>query len=47
MKASKFKLVTIREQKKGQSPLETVKGIKTKVTMAKILDAIRDGRERR
>jgi len=42
---NKFKLVTIHEQK--QSPLETVKGIKTKVTMGDILDAIREGRERR
>ncbi|MDR2922531.1 MAG: type II toxin-antitoxin system Phd/YefM family antitoxin [Treponema sp.] len=42
---NKFKLVTIHEQKKGQSPLESVKGIKTKVTMVDILDAIREGRE--
>jgi len=42
---NKFKLVTIHEQK--QSPLETVKGIKTRVTMGDILDAIREGRERR
>jgi len=44
---NKFKLITLHEQKKGQSPLETVKGVKTKVTMADILGAIRDGRERR
>jgi acid stress-induced BolA-like protein IbaG/YrbA len=43
---NKFKLVTIHEQEKGQSPLKAVKGIKTKVTMGDILDAIRDGRER-
>jgi len=42
---NKFKLVTIHEQK--QSPLETVKGIKTRVTMGDILDAIREGRERK
>ena len=42
---NKIKLVTIHEQK--QSPLEIVKGIKTKVTMGDILDAIREGRERR
>jgi len=41
---NKFKSVTIREQK--QSPLETVKGIKTRVTMGDILDAIREGREK-
>ena len=44
---NKFRLVTIREEKKGQSPLKTVKGIKTKVTMVDILDAIREGRERK
>jgi len=43
---NKFKLVPIHEQRKGQSPLEAVKGIKTKVTMVDILDAIREGRER-
>jgi len=42
---NKFKLVPIHEQK--QSPLETVKGIKTRVTMDDILDAIREGRERK
>jgi PHD/YefM family antitoxin component YafN of YafNO toxin-antitoxin module len=44
---NKFRLATIREPKKGQSPLETIKGIKTKVTMVDILDAIREGRERK
>jgi prevent-host-death family protein len=43
---NKFKLITIHEREKGQSPLKTIKGIKTKVTMDDILDAIRDGRER-
>jgi prevent-host-death family protein len=43
---NKFRLVPVHEQKKGQSPLEIVKGIKTKVTMVDILDAIREGRER-
>jgi len=43
---NKFRLVTIHEQKKGQSPLGAVKGVKAKVTMTDILDAIRDGRER-
>jgi hypothetical protein len=43
---NKFRLVTIHEPKKGQSPLETVEGIKTKVTMVDILGAIREGRER-
>ena len=43
---NKFRLVPVHEQKNGQSPLETVKGIKTKVTMVDILDAIREGRER-
>ncbi|MDR0300894.1 MAG: prevent-host-death protein [Treponema sp.] len=44
---NKFRLVTMRKQKKGQSPLEAVKGIKTNVTMVDILDAIREGRERK
>jgi len=44
---NKFKLVTIHEQKKGQSPFEEIKGIKAKVSMGDILDAIRDGRERK
>jgi len=44
---NKIKLVTIHEQKKGQSPLETIKGVKTKVSMGDILDAIREGRERK
>jgi len=43
---NKFRLATIHEQKTGQSPLKTVKGIKTNVTMVDIIDAIRDGRER-
>jgi len=43
---NKFRLVTIHEQKKRQSPFEAVKGIKTGVTMVDIIDAIREGRER-
>jgi len=44
---NKFKLVIIHEQKKGRSPLEAIKGIKAKVSMGDILDAIREGRERK
>jgi hypothetical protein len=44
---NKFKLVSLHEQKKGVSPLEAVKGIKTNVTMGDILDAIREGREKK
>ena len=44
---SKFKLVPIKNRKKKKSPLEDIKGIKTNATMADILDAIREGRERR
>ena len=44
---NKFKLVTIHEQKKGQSPLQAIKGIKTKISMDDILDAIREGREKK
>jgi antitoxin (DNA-binding transcriptional repressor) of toxin-antitoxin stability system len=47
---SKFKLTPIHEnQKETKSPLETITGIKpsaTSLTMADILDAIREGRER-
>jgi antitoxin (DNA-binding transcriptional repressor) of toxin-antitoxin stability system len=45
---SKFKLTPVQGTKK-ESPLETIKGIKTSttnLTMGDILDAIREGRER-
>jgi prevent-host-death family protein len=45
---SKFKLVPIRENKKElKSPLESIKGIKTNITMDEILTAIKQGREDR
>ena len=45
---SKFKLISIHEnRKKGKSPLEDIKGIKTKVTMSDILDAIKESRKRK
>jgi len=45
---SKFRLISIHEnKKKGKSPLEGIEGIKTNVTMADILDAIRESRERK
>jgi hypothetical protein len=43
---NKFRLVSVHEQQKGQSPLAAVKGIKANVTMVDILDAIREGREK-
>ena len=44
---SKFKLVSITQGKKTvKSPLETIEGVKSDVTMKDILQAIRDGRER-
>jgi len=47
---SKFRLTSIHENlRKKESPLETIKGIKTSatsLTMGDILDAIREGRER-
>ena len=44
---SKFKLISVPDnKKKGKSPLENIKGIKTNVTMGDILDAIKEGRER-
>ena len=43
---SKFKLVPIHEDRKKESPLENIEGIKSDVTMKDILEAIRDGRER-
>jgi len=45
---SKFRLALIQENKKrNKSPLESIKGIKTNVTMDDILDAIRESRERK
>ena len=45
---SKFKLTAMpKNQKKGKSPLENIKGIKPKVTMDDILEAIRENRERK
>ena len=44
---NKFKLLSMYENKKrGKSPLEDIKGIKTNITMGDILDAIRESRER-
>jgi len=44
---NKFKLLSMNEsKKKGESPLENIKGIKVNVTMGDILDAIRESRER-
>jgi len=44
---NKFKLLSMNEsKKKGKSPLEDIKGIKTNVTMGDILGAIRESRER-
>ena len=42
---SKFKLTSISKNKKGKSPLENIKGIKTNVTMDEILEAIKENRE--
>jgi len=43
----KFKIISIHENKKrGKSPLEDIKGIKTNVSMDDILDAIRESRKR-
>jgi PHD/YefM family antitoxin component YafN of YafNO toxin-antitoxin module len=45
---SKFKLISLNEsQKELKSPLENIKGIKTKISMDEILDAINQGREER
>ncbi|MDR1317718.1 MAG: type II toxin-antitoxin system Phd/YefM family antitoxin [Spirochaetales bacterium] len=45
---SKFKLISIKENKKElKSPLESIKGIKTNITMDEILEAIKQGREDR
>ena len=45
---SKFRLISIQEKKKGRkSPLEDIRGIKANVTMGEIIDAIREGRERK
>jgi hypothetical protein len=39
---SKFKLISIKENKKElESPLESIKGIKTNITMDEILAAIK------
>jgi len=44
---NKFKLLSIHEnKKKGKSPLEDIKGVKTNIAMNDILDAIRESRER-
>ncbi|MDR2900801.1 MAG: hypothetical protein LBV20_04725 [Treponema sp.] len=45
---SKFKLISINETKKELvSPLKSIKGIKTDVSMDEILGAIKQGREDR
>jgi len=43
---SKFKLISIEENKKGKSPLENIRGIKSDISMDDILGAIRESRER-
>jgi hypothetical protein len=44
----KFKLISINNNKKElKSPLESIKGIKTNITMNEIVEAIRQGREGR
>ena len=44
---SRFKLVSIPDdKKKAKSPLEDIKGVKTDITMADIVSAIRESRER-
>ena len=43
---SKFKLTSIPDTaKKGKSPLDDIKGIKTSISMCDILEAIRERRE--
>ena len=45
---SKFRLISITEnKKKAKSPLEDIKGIKTKISMDDILATIRESRERK
>jgi prevent-host-death family protein len=45
---SKFKLISINENEKElKSPLESIDGIKTNITMDEILEAIKQGRENR
>lgn len=44
---SKFKLISISDNKKNaKSPLESVKGVKSNVTINDIVSAIRESRER-
>jgi len=44
---NRFKLLSMHENKKrGESPLEDIKGIKANIAMDDILDAIRESRER-
>ena len=44
---SKFKLISVQENKKrGKSPLEDIKGVKTNISMDDILNAIRESRKR-
>ena len=44
---SRFKLVSIPgDKKKAKSPLEDIKVVKTDITMADIVSAIRESRER-
>jgi prevent-host-death family protein len=45
---SKFTLISINENEKElKSPLESIDGIKTNITMNEILEAIKQGRENR
>ncbi|MCL2244631.1 MAG: type II toxin-antitoxin system Phd/YefM family antitoxin [Treponema sp.] len=42
---SRFKIVPLVEVKKGKSPLESIKGIKTNITTSELIEIIREGRE--
>ena len=44
---SKFKIVPVKEDKKGKSPLEGIKGVKANVTTSELVEIIREGREGR
>jgi len=43
---SRFKLVSMLDNRKKKSPLEDIKGVKINVSMEDIVSAIREGRER-
>ena len=44
---SKFKIVPMNENKKGNSPLMGIKGVKANVTTSELIEVIREGREGR